>query len=250
MGVEAPRFRFENMRVIVLCIIAAACFAGAEDYSDEFSETSFPVSHEFSEDTSLEDLDDLDLDLDQQGYGNPINMIKKKALALKKKAMGVIGKLKKKAMGLKGKALAALKAKQAKVKAALKKSVGKMKKAAKHAASKMKKKVKDAVNKGKKKLKSAAGKAKGKIKGKLSFSKLAKLKKSEETSLEDLDDLDLDLDQQGYGNPINMIKKKALALKKKAMGVIGKLKKKAMGLKGKALAALKAKQAKVKAALK
>merc|ERR1711959_748568 len=106
-----------------------------------------------------------------------INMIKKKALALKKKAMGVIGK------------------------------------------------VKNAVNKGKKKLKSAAGKAKGK--SKLSFSKLAKMKKSEETSLEDLDDLDLDLDQQGYGNPINMIKKKALALKKKAMGVIGKLKKKA-----------------------
>merc|ERR1711907_927359 len=45
---------------------------------------------EFSEDTSLDD----DLDLDQQGYGNPINMIKKKALALKKKAMGAIGKLK------------------------------------------------------------------------------------------------------------------------------------------------------------
>merc|ERR1712031_145872 len=117
-----------NLKVIFTITIALAVAVAYANDSD-FSENFAPEKELFQEETSLEDL----ADFDQVGYGNPINFIKKKALALKKKAMGVIGKLKKKAMGLKGKALAAVKAKQAKVKAALKKSVGKMKKAAKKA---------------------------------------------------------------------------------------------------------------------
>merc|ERR1711934_1110532 len=146
-------------------------------------------------------------DTEQTGYDNPIAMIRRKAKALKKKAQAVMAKIKKKAYALKKKHPA---------------KVAKMKKKAKELNEKSDKAFKKAKVLKKKARKETVRLVSGE--NVVPESNLVDAVATEATE---------DTEQTGYGNPIAMIRRKAKALKKKALAVIAKIKKKAYALKKK-----------------